>query len=273
MKSTALRALRAAGMLRAADTVSYWTRRMRAAPSNRRFRQRYPDFPVPPPDLVFDALNHMTWEIYLEQGRRHAAVLAELILQHCPSGPIEVLEWGSGPGRLIRHMPKLLARREPSMTGSDFNERSVAWCRDNLPGIEFVTNDLLPPLPLPDNRFDAIYNFSVLTHLSEEAQLAWAQELKRTLKPGGLLICTTHGERYHGLLASRDERARFTDGNVVVQGRYVEGKKWYLAIHPEEWVRDALLSSYEDVRLMPGPPGLDLLQDIWIARKPPNGSR
>jgi hypothetical protein len=36
----------------------------------------------------------------------------------------------------------------------------------------------------------------VFTHLDERLQLAWLAELKRILKPGGLLIATIHGTFY-----------------------------------------------------------------------------
>ena len=107
----------------------------------------------------------------------------------------------------------------------------------------------------------------MFTHLSEAVQLEWAQELHRVLRPGGLLACTTHGDAYRYLLASGAERARYEAGQLVVQGSYQEGKKWYFAVHPEAFVRGRLLSAFEGVRRYPTMPGDDMLQDVWLARK------
>ena len=267
MKRAVLRSIRRSGLLELADRARYWVRRAQTGSVNRRFREANPGFMVPPEDLAFDALNYVTWEIYRSQGLRHARVFARLIEERAPAGPLEVLEWGCGPGRLIRHMPTLLGPRA-RVTGSDYNERSIAWCAANLAPIRFVTNGLMPPLPFEEGSFDAVYSFSVLTHLSEAAQLAWAQELRRVLKPGGTLVCTTQGERFRFLLADEGEVRRYEAGQVVVQGNYREGRKWFLAIHPERWVRETLLQGYEDVAVDLRTHEPDLRQDIWTARKP-----
>ena len=165
-------------------------------------------------------------------------------------------------------MPELLAGRECRLTGSDCNPRSVDWCRAHLPGIEFVTNGLQPPLPLPDDRFDAVYCFSVFTHLSEASQLAWAAELHRVLKPAGLLVLTTHGAAYRRLLAAAGERRLFDEGRLVVQANYPEGRKLFLAVQPERWVRGKLLRGFAEADRDPRIHERDLVQDVWTARKP-----
>jgi len=44
-------------------------------------------------------------------------------------------------------------------------------------------------LPFPNNFFDKIYSISVLQHIpSEEFRLQFLREIKRILRPGGLLI-------------------------------------------------------------------------------------
>lgn len=264
-----IRAVRAVGLLKFADTCKFMLGQARVWPANRRFHVRHPGFATPPPHLAFDALNHFDWERYRETGLQHAGLFARVMREELPLGvPLAVLEWGCGPGRLIRHLADLLPGREISLTGSDYNAESIAWCRRNLQCIEFVENGLNPPLPFREGQFDAIYNFSVFTHLSEAVQLAWAKELQRVLKPGGLLVCTTHGEAYRYLLAAHGEQAAYDNGRLVVQGKYQEGKKWFFAIHPEAFVRDRLLTGWADVRRMAARPEDGILQDVWIARKP-----
>ena len=50
----------------------------------------------------------------------------------------------------------------------------------------------LPPLDYSDEMFDLVYAVSVFTHLSEEFQLPWLGELRRILKPNGVLLATVY---------------------------------------------------------------------------------
>ena len=267
-KSALIHRLRVSGLLTPAEAARYWIKRATHSGRNRAFRRAHPDFRTPPPHLTFDAMNHADWPLYHDSGVRHAGMIAGVILHESPGETLDVLEWGCGPGRLIRHMRAALAPRRVTLTGTDYNPESVAWCRANLPGIDFVENGLMPPLPLPSDRFDAVYCFSVFTHLSEEAQRAWSGELLRVLRPGGLLVCTTHGDRCRHMLFSHADLARYNAGHVVIQGGYREGRKWFLSMHPPAAVREWLLKGYADVRLASLPEYPEVIQDVWTARKP-----
>jgi SAM-dependent methyltransferase len=263
-----LRVLRAAGLLSVADNCRFLLLRAELARANRRFLRNHPQFTVPPAHLAFDAFNHVDWERYQVTGLQHARMFARVIQDRTPAAaPLDVLEWGCGPGRLIRHLPPLFAGREVRLSGTDYNPESIAWCRVNFPGMRFIDNQLEPPLPLPDNAFDVVYNFSVFTHLSQATQLAWAAELQRILKPGGWLISTTHGDAYSHLLSSAAERSAYAAGELVEQSGYQEGRKWFLAIHPPTFVRDRLLAGCTDVERISPLPDDGVLQDLWVARK------
>jgi hypothetical protein len=92
------------------------------------------------------------------------------------------------------------------------------------------------------------------------------------LKPGGRLICSTHGDHYRYLLTGRDEIARYEAGRIVVQGGYEEGRKWFFALHPPRAVETELLQDFEDVRRVAPVPDARLFQDIWVATKPATGA-
>jgi hypothetical protein len=64
------------------------------------------------------------------------------------------------------------------------------------------------------------------------------------------------------------ERARFDAGELVEQGRYEEGKKWFFAVHPERWLREKLFAGFEDVQRVSTTSADAILQDVWTARKP-----
>lgn len=238
--------------------------------ANAHFVLANPGFPIPPEDLAFDAFGHVDWAGYRRSGEVQAAAIAE-ILQAAHAAPdVAVLEWGCGPGRLLRHMPGLLGERA-QLSGCDYNERSIAWDQANLSGIRFFTNALQPPLAAPSESYDAVYCVSVFTHLSEGMQLAWAAELARVLRPGGLLLCTTQGDAYREQLETAEQRAAYDSGEAVTLGNYREGKKYYLAFHPERFVREQLLAEFSGVRRM-RTARLQLeffRQDTWVGWKPP----
>lgn len=269
MRYRVLQAVRQGGLLNIWDQFSFAREKARTARINREFLRANPGYAQPPATLAFDAYNTINLKAYAEIGRRQAEGFAAFMKEHWPAqddGPRRVLEWGCGPARLIRHMPELLEQLDVEVEGTDYNEATIAWCRDNFPGITFTLNGLNPPLPFDEGRFTASYNFSVVTHLSEEVQMSWASELYRVLRPGGILLMTTHGKNFEHLLTERRELARYNDGEVVIQSKYEEGKKWFLAIHPEAFVKQRLLREFSEVHKLDGAPWA-ITQDVWLARK------
>ena len=103
----------------------------------------------------------------------------------------DILEWGCGCGRILRHLPPPVAPNR--LYGVDIDEDALRWVNENLPWVETNHTTGLPPLSYADNSFDLIFNHSVMTHLDENYQDAWLAELRRILRPGGILTLTISG--------------------------------------------------------------------------------
>ncbi len=159
----------------------------------------------------------------------------------------------------------MIVRR--SLYGADYNRRTIAWCRRNIAGVEFIDNDLSPPLPLPPEQMDCVYALSVFTHLSEAMHDAWRGELARVLRPGGVLILTTHGDCFRDRNLSATEQRDYDAGRLVVRGAVREGKKFYAAFHSPQFVRNRLLAGFDLLAHVPCPRDWALEQDVWVARK------
>ena len=229
---------------------------------NRDFISTHGDFAVPPSHLAFDAYNQVHWQSYFDTGVINAKAIADILNKENMANNIRILEWGCGPGRVIRHLKSFLRYGSVELYGTDYNDESITWCRNNIYGIKFFINQTQPPFMSEIISLDCVYAISVFTHLSEAMHFEWIKEIRRVLKLNGLVIMTTHGDSTRDRLLSH-EMQLYDLGKIVVRGNVKEGVKWYLAYHPPAFIRDKLLE------------GFDILfhgqtvdcQDIWVARK------
>lgn len=98
------------------------------------------------------------------------------------------LDFGCGCGRIARFLLESPDIR--SYTGVDVDAGQVAWAARHLPG-RFGPMRPDPPLDFPDSSFDVVLAISIFTHFDEAQQLAWLAEIRRILRPGGVLVATT----------------------------------------------------------------------------------
>jgi SAM-dependent methyltransferase len=100
------------------------------------------------------------------------------------------LDFGCGCGRLARWT----SGAEPviRLKGVDVDAAQIRWARRHLPG-DFSVMRPSPPLVFAPESLDVVYAISIFTHLDEREQCDWLAELARILRPGGLLVATTHG--------------------------------------------------------------------------------
>lgn len=161
---------------------------------------------------------------------------------------------------MLRHLNSIDDSWE--LWGADYNPQTISWCQSHWSNINFIQNDLAPPIPAKDEFFDVIYCISVFTHLSKERHQQWMNEIHRLLKPGGLFIGTFHGEAYRVDL-THDELQQFDSGELVIRDKTREGKKNYGAYHCDSFVRK-LLSPFNIVKKLDAFPGR---QTAWYAIK------
>ncbi len=230
---------------------------------NRNFLKKNPSFIPPPLELAFDAYGHVDFELYEESGFEDARWIAGIILKYTTQCPLHVLDWGCGPVRVLKHMPRILASRTPELFGTDFNKQTFEWCQNNFPRIDFSCNDLKPPLHYPPSFFDAIYGLSVITHLSEDMQFAWIHELKRILKPNGVLILTSHGDFFRYLLSDQ-EKGEYDQGRLVVRDDITEGRRGFAAFHSPKFLKFDLFKEFHILEQVSDYPQKSIKQDIWV---------
>lgn len=117
---------------------------------------------------------------------------------------LRVLDFGCGCGRVLPWFSYLYPNSKLSAT--DIDEEAIGWCQANLSDCaDFAVNSHNPPLVYPSESFEIIYSISVFTHLPEDMQHRWLQELQRITRPGGFVAMTFHDS---SLFPSKSNRAR-----------------------------------------------------------------
>jgi SAM-dependent methyltransferase len=156
------------------------------------------ELPLPPPELRIRVAGteDSTW--FLKSGRitldefesALVAVGARL------SDFRRIYEFGCGCGRLTRWLEHETRETAPEIWASDIDRPAVEWVRTHLSQVTSFVNEWLPPLPLRDGFLDLVLGWSVLTHLREDYQDAWLQELARVTAPEALVLLSVHGRSH-----------------------------------------------------------------------------
>jgi len=112
--------------------------------------------------------------------------------QECAVDVRRVFDFGGSTGRVARHFYCQDEKRE--VWWCDFKVSSVQWSLKYFPAeMRVFLNTNLPHLPIPDGYFDVVSAFSVFTHI-DDLETAWLLELKRVVRPGGMLYLTIHDD-------------------------------------------------------------------------------
>jgi SAM-dependent methyltransferase len=154
-------------------------------------------FEVPPAELMSRVVGSASPRDFHRSGlvdwRRIASALAKggFRFEGPGSGGGDLLDLGCGCGRILRFFARYLETCR--LVGVDVDQPAVDWCRSHLGFAEFETIPHEPALPFPDASFDAVYAFSVFSHLPEPRHLEWLRELRRVARRGAVLVVTTQG--------------------------------------------------------------------------------
>ncbi len=272
MRKKIKKALYVLGIGKLAEKVYFNTRS--ASPSvlarHIQFRRAgAPDgLPIPDRERIYAIIGCYWTSVYWDSGK---AIIQQM--QRClqKSGSdlsafSNILDFGCGSGRLLRHLP---ASTDATLFGSDLNDDLVRWCADNLPLATFRTNDLSPPIDFEDARFDFVFARSVFTHLPKGLAREWAKELARVLTSDGVLYISTHGEAMAGGLTD-DQLAELANGQLVETYAEAAGENLCSTWAYRGWVEKCFEPYFEIAYMEPGAKDTNLRQDVYILRKRPH---
>ncbi len=258
--------LRRAHLIGAADKAAAVMAAWKARKENAEYAAEHAGAKLPPPTLIYEVQGYATYDLYDTTGRRHAEALAALLREAGVAGAPSILEWGCGPTRILARLPQALNDPGAIYFGCDPHRGAIAWASNAHPHLKLQVSRFDPPLPWAEKTFDAVYGVSILTHLGEASARAWVAEIARVLKPGGIGVLTTHGERTAGRL-SPVLRARFDAGDYVELGGAAPGSRVYASYMNEVAGQRLFGPHFVAASLRVDGVAEAIGQDVWVLRK------
>ena len=216
------------------------------------------DIAVPPPEIIYLTQGHREAEVYLRSVPRAVYKLKQIFVHMgIPFGNMRtILDFGCGSGRVVRGLYADDPSRE--IYGADYNEELIAWAKKSLPAdIHFIKNELDPPLPVEDQKFDLIFLVSVFTHLPLESQHKWLAEFRRVLKKGGILVISLHGMTYLNNFRIENPEAYETLMSKGYTSSYegsgaAAGSNEYYTAHLPEYALQNIFQDWQVLAHLPG---------------------
>ncbi len=214
---------------------------------------------------------------YLDMGRYDADLLRGVIDKHLGLKPnLAIMDFGCSTGRVLRHFHADHEASNWQLHGVDIQARCIEWLRRHFPNeFNIFTGTVLPSLPFEDNSFDVIYGFSVFTH-TKYLWDTWLLELRRVLRPGGLLIQTIHTENaWEFYYRHRQESWVRENHSSRVYETPAMDLDWFhcgdISVSQAFWKREIareFWGRYLEVLEVRPPPERYSFQDWMICRKP-----
>lgn len=147
-----------------------------------KYRSNYVE--VVEDSFSFSGLKH---EFFL---RAKIAVLDDVISHRGLSDsarPLKALDVGCGIGVLHPFGRDLL----PNLSGCDISSESIARAKQDNPWVAYRSYHP-PNLPFPDDTFDLAFTVCVVHHVPPADRPSFFSEMKRILRPGGVVCMLEH---------------------------------------------------------------------------------
>jgi ubiquinone/menaquinone biosynthesis C-methylase UbiE len=177
-----------------------------------------------------------------------------------------ILDFGCGCGRVIGYLHELYGNS--SFYGTDIDQEAISWCQHQLPETaEFFINGELPPLSFDSEFFDFVYSISVFTHLPEDMQFSWLEELRRVTRQGGYLLLTTHGEDLFNTSSEKSLKLFREKGFYYSTDAGTEGLPdfYQTSFHTEDYIYTHWGKFFEIIKIVKR--GIAGHQDLILCRK------
>lgn len=97
----------------------------------------------------------------------------------------------------------IIASHAAKVYGIDISQEAIDYAREHYgkcDNLEYMTGSVAN-LPFSDNMFDAVISFETVEHVDANTQIQFLKEIRRVLKPDGILIMSTPNKEIYTVQA------------------------------------------------------------------------
>ncbi len=124
-----------------------------------------------------------------------------LLAQLRPSlGAMDMLDVGVGGGRTTRHFAPLAG----TYLGVDYSAAMIERCKREFPAFQFAVADARRLAFAADESYDfVLFSYNGIDHLDQRERTMALAEMRRVLRPGGLMVFSSHNANYLPAIVDR----------------------------------------------------------------------
>lgn len=203
---------------------------------------------ISPDDWMFRGTNA---DRYFGVGRS-ALEGIEMSLRAARKAPREVeriLDLPCGHGRVLRYLRR--AFPEAAITACDLLRAGVDYCASAFGAAPVYSHQDFARIPLGDATFDLIWVGSLLTHLDADRFREFVDVFGRKLRPGGVLVFTTHGRlSSRWIVTGQSDYGLKPEATAAVLdgyrregfgfAEYAPGSRYGMSLSAPSWVMESL---------------------------------
>lgn len=212
---------------------------------------------ISPADAMYDGLGALS---YFAVGADALSLVRQSLLLAGTRHPEAVLDLPCGHGRVLRWLrAEWPAAR---LVACDLDREAVDWCAGTFGAEGVYSAERVEDVELP-GPFDAVWVGSLLTHLDRDRWAPTLAALAASLRPGGCLIFTTHGQEHRERIRNGQPTGPVADPAALMAGwddggfgysDYIGQPGYGISLSRPDWVRSTVS----------GVPGIEPLA-FWIS--------
>jgi SAM-dependent methyltransferase len=203
--------------------------------------------------------------LYFSVGRLIADSLGEALAWRFPDRPpASLLDFAAGYGRATRFLARRLA--STTVTAAEIDPAALAFQAKAL-GVPTLLSPPDADAFDPARGFDAVVASSFFSHLSESRFGSWLGKLWDVVRPGGLLVFSTHGR---ALLSESADWSREIVFRATSETDRLDPDAYGTSWVTPEFVAASARRSCAGGSFQVVPFGLDGRQDLFAIARPPN---
>jgi ubiquinone/menaquinone biosynthesis C-methylase UbiE len=220
----------------------------------RESLQLYNKINIPPPELLQRRITGGFYDDFISSGYRNLREFEDALNPHGKSvGDFtSVLDFGCGCGRVF--MAIHFSHPKVKISGSDIDDEAINYCHNHFSSFgDFRVNPTNGPSLFADNSFDFVYGISVFTHLPEDMQMIWLEDLYRITKENAYLILTVENEKSRAILNEAQEKELNEKGFYYFVGDLTQGlpEFYRTTLHTHDYVKRVWGKYFEILDIRP----------------------